>query len=1076
MSDRTEKFHDTEEQYWSLIQKVQTAILLHDGQGRILTSNPMAQELLGFSEDQLIGMELTDPDWHFLREDGAVLLVQEYPVSLVLSTRRPLRGYVTGIRSSDVDEVVWMLVNAEPETDETGEISRVLVSFVDITERRRVEEALRISEGRYRMAQAIGHVGNWEYNLQTTEFWGSDEAKRIYGFAPAGTRFTTDEVENCIPERERVHQALVDLIETGKPYDLEFEIHPRNSSESRFIASIAELQRDEHGNPLKIVGVIHDITRRRKAEQAFFLMNHALDNVREAAFLTDEHARFYYVNGEACRILGYTREEMLGMGVSDIDSSFPAERWPDHWAEIKEKGSLTFESRHQDRDGHLIPVEVDANYFEYDGRAYNLAFARDITERKRAAETQHRLNRELQAISNCNQALMRAEDEQSLLHDICRIAHEEAGYDLVWVGYVDHDDAMTLRPVAWAGQGSDYVASANISWSADEERGQGPAGEVVRTGEILCIQDFSNDPRMAPWREAAQRQGYRSGIALPLKDENALTFGVLLIYSSERNAITPDELRLLAELAGDLSFGVTNLRSRAERKRAAQALSENEAKMRSILDNVGIGVTLISPQMKILELNRQMRRWFPSIEPTEHPVCYRAFNDPPREHRCDYCPTFNTLHDGLVHEATTETPQAGSVRNYRIISTPVFDESGKISGAIEMVEDITARLSLESQFRQAQKMEAVGRLAGGVAHDFNNMLGVILGHVELALDEVPSSSQILTDLLEIQKAATQSSNLTRQLLAFARKQTITPIVLDLNDTVADMISMLGRLIGEDIELAWIPDGNPCPVLMDPSQINQILVNLSVNARDAVAGIGKITIETTTVKLEETYCSIHTGSIPGQYVQLTVSDNGCGMDQEVLGNIFEPFFTTKGMGQGTGLGLSMVYGVVKQNQGFISVESSPGRGTAFQIFFPRHAGEGARSLVEASDQLVTGDQETILLVEDEAALLKLGGIMLRRLGYRVLAAGTPEEALHLAKEHAGEIDLLVTDVVMPEMTGRELSVRLLSLYPTLKMLFMSGYTANVIADHGILEKGVFFIQKPFSKRELGCKVREALGKA
>ena len=685
------------------------------------------------------------------------------------------------------------------------------------------------------------------------------------------------------------------------------------------------------------------------------------------------------------------------------------------------------------------------------------------------------MNRELQAISTCNQILVRAVDEQTLLDDICRIVHEEAGYHLVWVGYVEHDDAKTLRPVAWAGHGSDYIANAKISWSADTERGQGPAGRAIRNGEIICVQDFATDPQMKPWREAAARQGYRSGIAMPLKDGSDQPFGVLLIYSSTPNAITPGELRLMEELAGDLAFGVTALRSRVERSRAEQALSESEAKMRSILDNVGIGVTLISPRMEILEMNRQMREWFPAIDPTEHPVCYHVFNDPPREDKCGYCPTFKTLRDGLVHEATTETPQAGGIRNYRIISSPVFDANGNVAGAIEMVEDITSRLSLESQFQQAQKMEAVGRLAGGVAHDFNNMLGVILGHVELAMEEVTPSTQIFAALLEIQKAATHSSSLTRQLLAFARKQTIAPQVLELNDTVAGMLSMLRRLIGENIQLEWNPDGKPCLVLMDPSQIDQILANLCVNARDAIAGIGQITVETTSVFLDETCCADHPGAIPGWYVRLTVSDNGCGMEQEILQNIFEPFFTTKGMGQGTGLGLSMVYGVVKQNQGFISVESAPGKGTTFQIFLLRYAGESSRVLMEAPARLVTGEQETILLVEDEPALLRLGRTMLQRLGYRVLAAGSPGEALRLAQIHTGEVDLLVTDVVMPEMTGWDLSLQLSSLYPSLKTLFMSGYAANVITEHGILDEGVCFVQKPFSKGELACKVREALGK-
>jgi len=384
------------------------------------------------------------------------------------------------------------------------------------------------------------------------------------------------------------------------------------------------------------------------------------------------------------------------------------------------------------------------------------------------------------------------------------------------------------------------------------------------------------------------------------------------------------------------------------------------------------------------------------------------------------------------------------------------------------------REKLRTQLAQAQKMESVGRLAGGVAHDFNNMLNVIMGHAELALDELAAENPLRADLEEIQSAARRSQELTRQLLAFARRQTVSPKVLDLDETIESMLKMLRRLIGEDIDLLWQPSRARERIQIDPTQIDQLLANLVVNARDAIDGVGAITIETEPVSFDQEYCANHAGFIPGRYVRLTVSDDGVGMNEETLEHIFEPFFTSKEPGEGTGLGLATVYGIVKQNQGFINVYSEPGQGTSFRLYFPVHRGD-ATTVGEEPPREAPASRggEVILLVEDEPAILAVGEKMLERLGYTVLCASTPGQALAMTEEHEGEIHLLITDVVMPEMNGRELAHRLTAVYPHLKCLFMSGYTADVIGHQGVLEEGVRFIQKPFSQRGIGEKVREAM---
>jgi two-component system, cell cycle sensor histidine kinase and response regulator CckA len=380
---------------------------------------------------------------------------------------------------------------------------------------------------------------------------------------------------------------------------------------------------------------------------------------------------------------------------------------------------------------------------------------------------------------------------------------------------------------------------------------------------------------------------------------------------------------------------------------------------------------------------------------------------------------------------------------------------------------------LQAQLIQAQKMESVGRLAGGVAHDFNNMLGVIIGHTELAMDQFAPDHPIHADLKEIRGAAQHSADLTRQLLAYARKQTIMPRVLNLNDAVSETVKMLCRIIGEDINLIWIPGKNVDPVKIDPAQLDQILTNLCVNARDAISGVGTITLETMNRTITENDPNEPVYITPGQYVVLALSDDGSGMSKEVLSHLFEPFYTTKEIGRGAGLGLATIYGIVKQNNGYICVSSELGKGTSFKIHLPSAHLQNEEA--PASDTIKTWqcNGETVLIVEDEPSLLRLGQSILQRMGFTVLIAATPGEALKQANEHCSKIDLLITDVVMPGMNGRDLAAQITAQNPGLKCLFMSGYTADVIVSKGMLEEELHFLQKPFSLSEFSAKIREML---
>jgi nitrogen-specific signal transduction histidine kinase/FixJ family two-component response regulator len=413
----------------------------------------------------------------------------------------------------------------------------------------------------------------------------------------------------------------------------------------------------------------------------------------------------------------------------------------------------------------------------------------------------------------------------------------------------------------------------------------------------------------------------------------------------------------------------------------------------------------------------------------------------------------------------------GTFITVRCSGWPVKDES---STYIEVfAEDVTERRVLERQLRMAQKMEAVGRLSGGIAHDFNNLLGVIIGYIQVMKRSLVPGNSSYEYAEEIEKASQRAVSLTRQLLAFSRQQVLEPAILNLNTLVSDMEKMLPRLIGEDIHLNLMLDPAIGQVKADPGQVEQVVMNLAVNGRDAMPDGGKLTIRTANIDLDAAFAREHQGSIAGQYVMLAVTDTGTGMDPETQAQIFEPFFTTKDRDKGTGLGLAAVYGVVKQSSGYITVESEKGKGASFKIYLPRIEQPVATTNETSPVPLTVRGNETILLVEDAEPLRKLAHLFLRDNGYQVLTAADGSEADQFAARSAGHIHLLLTDVVMPGINGRVLAERLAPLHPAMKVLYMSGYTDSFIAGHGVLEEGLHLLHKPFTEEALTRKVRELL---
>jgi PAS domain S-box-containing protein len=510
-----------------------------------------------------------------------------------------------------------------------------------------------------------------------------------------------------------------------------------------------------------------------------------------------------------------------------------------------------------------------------------------------------------------------------------------------------------------------------------------------------------------------------------------------------------------------------------ERKRASEALRLSEISFRSVIENAPYGIYRAQASGKLLLVNPALQKML-GYETQEELLQVNLASEVylnPLEHQ-----KVNELFANQKEFADVDVEwkrKDGKPIRARCTGWLVKGASEGAGYFEVFAEDVTEKWLLERQLRMAQKMEAVGRLSGGIAHDFNNLLGVIIGYSQVLKRTLPAGTAFLEHAEEIEKAGQRAAALTRQLLAFSRQQVLAPAVLDLNALISEMEKLLPRLIGEDIEIVMALDPAVGRVKADHGQIEQVVMNLAVNARDAMPHGGKVVIATANAMLDEAYTRQHPGSKAGDFVMLSVTDTGTGIDSETLAHIFEPFFTTKERGKGTGLGLATVYGIVKQSDGYVWVSSAPGKGTSFEVYLPRI--EEPVTVIEPAVPTVETFQgaETVLLVEDADALRKLTHMLLEQHGYRVLAAANGAEALLKTQEKPERINLLLTDVIMPGLNGRALAERLGSLQPGLKVLYMSGYTDDAIVNHGVLESGTYLLHKPFSEESLIRKVREVL---
>jgi PAS domain S-box-containing protein len=775
----------------------------------------------------------------------------------------------------------------------------------------------------------------------------------------------------------------------------------------------------------------HEIAERRRVEEALReseeLYRQAFEQSNDGIVITQD-GRYVFINQVFLRTIGRSMEELLGKTLGAFVHPDDRERLADYARRRRagEPAPSNYELRIIRSDGSLVQVDVNVIEVVYKGGRAFLAYLRDITERKKAEEQ-----------------LRQSEEKYRHLVD-----HAPAGIYQV--------DFRSRRFIS-----VNDVMCQYTGYTRDE---------FLTLDPLRILTEDSLEPFLKRMADVMEGIPISDSVEYKIRGKNGREFWVLL-----HNSFLYEEGRPV--------ISTVIIHDITERRQTEQALRESEERYRTLVETSPDSIILYSLTGEILAASGQTAAMYGASSTAEFMkevrTVFDLLTDEGREKAAaNFSRTLAKGHSEKNEYRIRLRDQ--SQIDVEINSSLVRDASGEPRAFISVVRDITDRKRaeeererLQMQLLQAQKMESVGRLAGGVAHDFNNILAAVMGYTEMSLLLATPGTKLHQNLQEILKAAGRSADLTGQLLAFARRQVTSPKVLNLNDTVGGMLKMLQRLIGEDVELAWIPGHDLWNVRIDTSQVDQVLANLLVNARDAISGAGRVTIETRNLEVDEGFIARHGEFAPGGYVLLSVSDTGCGMDRETLEHVFEPFFTTKEIGKGTGLGLAMVFGIVRQNEGFIHAYSEPGQGTTFRIYLPRVASARPEQSQPGEAVKPRRGEETILLAEDDEAVLMLTRSVLEALGYRVITAGTPDRAIQVVGESKETIHLLLTDVVMPGMNGRDLAERLVSLRPGLKCLFMSGYPADVIAHHGILEEGIHFVQKPFSIQALSEAVRRVL---
>jgi PAS domain S-box-containing protein len=1033
----------------ALVQNIPLAVVMLGDDYLVRMCNPAFERLFQYRESEVIGANIDDliaPGE--LLEEAVRLSELSVLGKHVRATTRRRRKDGTSV-DVDVHGFPYLL---------NGKLYGGFGIYEDIRDRKQAEEALgRLSRQHDLILNSV-EEGIYGLDLSGKQTFVNAAGATMLGWEPHALV--------GLPGHEILHHSRAD----GSRYSVsECPIYAvMRDGETRHVTGEVFWRKDGTSFPVeytstpiyeasRLVGAVvtfKDVTEqlraadaRHEAEERY---RSIFENAVEGFFQTTPEGQFLRVNPALARMYGYSSPEELVSRVREIARQVYVEpkRREEFKKLIEERGLVEgFEFQAMRKDGTRIWLSENARGVrDAEGKLlYYEGTVENVTERKRA-EVERQVTYEIIHGVNVTENL---DDLLSLIHkSLGKVLYAENCF----VALHDKATGMFHFPF-WVDKYDSVLAPLKLGKSCTEY--------VYRTGRAMLIPQEVFEKLAAEGEVELVGTNSPSWLGVPLRTPSE-TIGVLVVQHYESaGAYTERDLEFLASVGGQIALAI-------ERKRAESALRESEARMRLLIEQLPAILWTTDNDLRFTSsLGAGLARLGLKQNQVIGMTLYEYFqtNDP------DF-PAIAAHRRAIAGEIVTyQTEWAGG--SFACHSEPLRGADGKVVGTISMALDVTDRRQLEAQLRQSQKMEAVGRLAGGIAHDFNNLLMVIQGYTELLITRLSPEEPLRKHAEQIHEATDRAAGLTRQLLAFSRKQLLAPKVLDLREIVSDMEKMLRRLIGEDIELETSAPEDLWPIKADRSQIEQVILNLAVNARDAMPRGGKLTIETANAELDQAYSRQHPMVAPGNYVMLAVTDTGVGMNLETQAHAFEPFFTTKEKGKGTGLGLATVYGIVKQSGGYVWLYSEPGEGTSFKIYLPRVVENVSARDPQHGKEAPRRGSETILLVEDEKGVRELARDYLESTGYTVLVAEEGEAALRIAKTHGKKIHLLLTDVVMPGMSGRELAQQVQVLLPGTPIIYMSGYTDQAIVHHGILESDAILLQKPFTLNTLTRKLRQAI---
>ena len=993
-------------------------IFLKDREGRWTFANPATLQVAGKSLEEVIGK--TDREIYPDAQVGDALAATDQRImesgvpEVVEETIQTPEGYR-----------VYLSTKA-PFRAPDGRVVGLVGGARDITDRKHAEDALRERDYLLSESQRIAHIGTWTSEVGTDAIRWSEEAYRIFGVPPETCLVTPASFLAFVHPEDR--SSMQEWVRAGwsglNPVERDFRI-VRPDGNVRVVQGRGELIRRPDGTPLKLNGTVQDVTELRRAADALrdserrlrFAMEGANDGIWDVNMLTGQ----VFLSPRGCEMFGYAFDEFDATVTSWNQMVHP------------EDLSRTQASLEDHLAGRTPLFEIEQRLRTRSGE-YRWTLARGKVSQRDASGLAVRMTGTHTDITQRKQA------EEALRLSLERFQLAiRATFNVIWDWDLETDTLAWNENITLVfGHPAHEIEPGIESWT-----------RRIHPEDLARVETRIHAAIGAGGDTWSDEYRFRRGDG---------TFATVV----DRGIISRDPGGTPVRMIGAMEDITDRKLAEADRERLTTAIEQAAEE-----------VLITDAQGTIVYVN-------PAFEAVTGYSRAEAVGQNPRFLKSGkhddsfYRDLWDTIGSGKVWRGRlTNRKKDGALYTEEATISPVRNDGGIVTSFVAVKRDITRDLALEAQLLQSQKMEGIGRLAGGVAHDFNNILSVILSCSSFALEEAREGDPIREDLLEIEKAGKRAASLTRQLLAFSRKQVLQPVALDINAVLAEIERMLQRIIGEDVDLVLALQPGLGPVRADPGQVEQVIMNLAINARDAMPEGGKLTIETAECDLDEEYVARHPGSAPGPHVMIAVSDSGVGMNAATIPRVFEPFFTTKGPGKGSGLGLSTVYGIVKQSGGSIYVYSEVGQGTTFKVYLPRETGPADPVTIEVREALRTKCTETVLVVEDDDSVRAIATRMLTDAGYEVLPASNGAEGLVVADQHLGEIDLVLTDVVMPGMSGRVFRDRLVTARPGAKVLYMSVYTDNAIVHHGTLDPGTHFIAKPFTRDELLRRVRAVI---